>query len=226
MRSVIPPLVALAALLAGCTTVGGVLDPTVAELEAAQGSAAAGDLAAIASRDVTCQPAEAGCARLREMKGDACLRLAQDSVAAGAAAAAAPHAACATEQFTALERAGVGDAASLGPRGLEAERLQRESASTTARARRANDALLSGAEAFARAFPSGAAGPYYAANALAWRVAFDRPADPCPVLAEAGTLAATAAARAAPGEVIDLREPAAAQVARLDAASSRAGCAR
>jgi hypothetical protein len=226
MRSVILPLFALGALLSACTTAGEVLDPTVADLEAAQGSAAAGDLASIASRDVTCQPAEAGCARLREMKGDACLRLAQDSVAAGNAAAAAPRAACATEQFTALERAGVGDAASLGPRGLEAERLQRESAGTTAQARRANDALLSGAEAFAASFPSEAAGPYYAANALAWRVAFDRPADPCPVLAEAEARAATATALAGPGEVIDLREPASAQAARLGAASASAGCAR
>src|SRR5688572_9417468 len=127
--------VLLVAGLAGCATVA----PGVTELADVQALRAAGNYAAIADRRVGCRIGQEGCRQVREITGDACLRLAQEALVAANAAGAAPRAACAAAQYRAVLDSGQGDRQSLELRELEALRLQRETARSTADAATAND---------------------------------------------------------------------------------------
>ncbi len=174
------------ALAAGCAG-------TVRELDSAKRAAAAGDPAANADRAVDCAPADEGCGQLRAIKADACLRLAQDAMAEGRAAEAAPRAACAREHFAAARQSPGADAASLVARELEATRLARESASGAAAAQ-ANADLDALAGSAAAALPGRAEGFHYGADAALWRAAFTPVGDGCDDLAAARRLAAAALA--------------------------------
>ncbi len=197
-------------VLAGCDNPGDqiarVVDPEMAELAKVQ----AMDRPAAAAHVPQCRIREEGCARVHEITGDACLRMAQDRLASGGAA---PYAACAAARFGVLRNAGV-PGTSL--RGLEAERLVRETGSR-AEANEANMRLA----ALAAGVDHPAAG-YYRASAVDWQAAFAGPV-PCAALQEAQGHARQAAA-AGPAEGLDNRAAAATLANRLSQRNQAGGC--
>ncbi|WGR61936.1 hypothetical protein E3U26_14310 (plasmid) [Paracoccus ferrooxidans] len=197
-------------VLAGCDDPGDqiarVVDPEMAELAKVQ----AMDRPAAAAHVPQCRIREEGCARVHEITGDACLRMAQDRLAS---VGAAPYAACAAARFGVLRNAGV-PGTSL--RGLEAERLVRETASR-AEANEANMRLA----ALAAGVDHPAAG-YYRASAVDWQATFASPV-PCAALQEAQGHAQQAAA-AGPAEGLDNRAAATTLANRLSQRNQAGGC--
>lgn len=222
MKPVSVLLLVVFALAAGCDRAARVLDRPVAELAEVQALAESEDRAALADWEIRCSFGEPGCARVYEMTGDACLRLAQDAVAAGRAAEARPQANCARDRYDALFRATGEESVSV--RGLEALRLSRESAGRIEQAAQVNAALERRAEANRAAFPGSGAGDYYLATTLFWRVAFDRSPDICTDLERAGSLAAAAAMEAPSRAVLDIRTAAADVSRRTEVMARERGC--
>jgi hypothetical protein len=215
-------LVVIAALL----LIGGCAG-SVRELAAFQDLTARGAWSEIASRPLDCAPAAEGCGRTREIKGDACLRLAQTALAEARAAQAAPYAACAVDNYGAALAAAGADAASLTPRRLEARRLARESATDLGAAGDANAALADAAAAFAAAAPARPEGFHYAADARLWRAVFTDGDDACGDIGQARALAARAAAATETTSPLPggLREPTAALARRAEELAAAKGCA-
>ncbi|MBD9526956.1 hypothetical protein [Paracoccus sp. PAR01] len=205
------PLISLLlAGLLGCAPVAQIADPGVAELSELQTLAAAGDRQAIADHTPTCRIAQPGCPQVHEMTADACLALAQQAMAARQTAEAARRAACAESRYRDLS------GTSVQLRGLEALRLQRETARSP-EAAGFNRQL----QARAGAVADPAAG-YYWASAVDWRRQFGSDKPSCAELVEAQSRAnAAATAASAPA---DQRGAARSLAVRLAAPAQ--GCSR
>ncbi len=201
-------------------------DPTLSALQTQKDQAAAGDLAAIAATPVTCDLSTPGCDQSRAIRGDACLRLAQDALAASRPAAIAPNAACAEAEYAAVLGAGRGSAELLAARRLEALRLAREGARSIPAGQAANDTLGAAATDYATRFPGRGEGGFYRATAILWSAAFAPGPDRCAQLAEAGTLAAAAASAPADGRALPggIGGPARAAEARAATLRRTASC--
>jgi hypothetical protein len=143
-------MLALTGFVAACQ----VANPTVSGLETAKQQAAAGNHAAVARLDATCQPSEAGCAQLRRVKADSCSRLAD---AAGVDVSAKRSALdCAVTNYDAALAAAMAVPDSNAPPGviaaelLDAQARRRDAASDRADALQQDAGLLSRAQAAAR----------------------------------------------------------------------------
>jgi len=167
---------------------------TLRELDRLKGLSAAGDAAAIAATTIDCT-AGSGCAQAHMIKADTCLALARDS----AVAARAEPAACARRSY---DRALAALAADADPRvdaarleadRLEAIRLERD-AVPLAQGLELNAALGEGAAELAEAGGDPARAAFYAANAVAFEVAFGEVEAPCAALADAAARAEAAQA--------------------------------
>ncbi|WP_223880660.1 hypothetical protein [Roseococcus microcysteis] len=88
----------LLALLAGCAPLATALDPPLGQLARWEGASDA----AIAAEPVACPPGHAACARLHARRAEACMRLAMDSRAPGAACpGSVAHLDCAAQGYAA-----------------------------------------------------------------------------------------------------------------------------
>lgn len=91
-------LLPLLALLAGCAPLATALDPPLAQLARWERASHA----TIAAEPVACPPGHAACVRLHARRAEACMRLAMDSRAPGAACpGSAAHLDCAAQGYAA-----------------------------------------------------------------------------------------------------------------------------
>jgi hypothetical protein len=169
----------LAAGLVACAT------GTLRELDRLKRLSAAGDDAAIAAMTLDCRGGP-GCAQAHMIQADACLALAREA----AVTARAEPAACARSGYgRALAALGADadprvDATRLAADRLEAIRLERD-AVTLPRGLELNAELGERADAYAAAGGDRPRAAYYAANAVAFEVAFGRVEAPCAALDDA-----------------------------------------
>lgn len=91
-------LLPLLALLAGCAPMAAALDPPLGQLARWEGATDA----AIAAEPVACPPGHTACGRLHARRAEACMRLAMESRAPGAACpGSAAHLDCAAQGYAA-----------------------------------------------------------------------------------------------------------------------------
>ncbi|WP_207538266.1 hypothetical protein [Sabulicella rubraurantiaca] len=192
-----------ALLLGGCDpaarTAGQLLNPTVASLQEIKGLHTDGNFAAVVDRQVSCMPAQEGCAQLHYLKADSCRR-----VAGAAGPGRRGRLDCAIENYEAALVA-VGQRADplVDRRAVEIALLdmsvqRRDAAEGAADAAAQNAALQRRAAAAQRGPSARPAGFYHAAEALMSDVVRAGTSGNCARIDEAARLLAEARADGTP----------------------------
>lgn len=119
---------------------------------------------------ITCDIADAVCAKEARVKARACLQLTQERVenAQASSSEARMNAACALDTFDDIIAVASPSTGADFVGRMEALRLSREIATSDSQARSTNQSLARAAESYASSVPDEAAGPYYAADSAFW----------------------------------------------------------